>query len=76
MTSPAPATNAATGHLCRRCGKGVAEQKDPMCCACRYGPGAGRAQGRTRTEHDAFEHMTIIPVGYRLFWADDWLASI
>lgn len=63
------------GHECRRCGKGIAEQKDPLCCECRYGPGAGRAYGNTRAQHDAYEHMTIIPIGYRLYWADDWFSS-
>jgi ribosomal protein L37E len=62
-------------HECRRCGKLMAEQKDALCCACRYGERAFAGHGRTRAEHDAYEHMTIIPIGYRLYWADDWFTS-
>jgi ribosomal protein L37E len=64
----------AIGHVCRRCGKQIAEQKDPQCCACRYGAAAAIDHvGRSRL--DAYEHMTIVPIGYRLFWSDDWFSS-
>jgi hypothetical protein len=52
----------------------MAEQKDALCCACRYGQRAF-TDPRGRANHDAYEHMTIIPIGYRLYWADDWFSS-
>jgi len=64
-----------TSHQCGHCGKGMAEQKDPLCCACRYGVRAYAGYRSARSDHDAYDHMTIIPIGYRLYWADDWFSS-
>jgi len=67
-------TDDKISDRCGRCGKLMAEQKDALCCSCRYGAGAA-VDHPGRANHDAYDHMTIIPIGYRLFWADDWFSS-
>lgn len=54
-----------TSHVCKRCGKLIAEilAKDAECCACRYGVMASDDHGHVI---DCVEWMSGRAIGYRL----------